>query len=143
MLLYLVKESQDALCSLMAYVEHLAQEAGSNDDSETLVKIPIYGRSIEMLTNAFPTEDAERGIFDDMIAWPHFVGGDLVRLLRERDQMALVILPHYGVALRAFSGFWWLDKVGARLIGAISGVLRSEFLAWVQWPLNTIAMEQA
>ncbi|ETI23284.1 hypothetical protein G647_05084 [Cladophialophora carrionii CBS 160.54] len=143
MLLYLVKEPQDALRSLMAYVEHLAREAEANNNSEILAKIPIYVRSIGMLTNAFPSEDAERRIFDDMIGWPHFVGGDLVRLLRERDQMALVVLAHYGVALHAFNGFWWLDKVGARLIQAISRMLRPEFLALVQWPLNRIAVEQA
>jgi hypothetical protein len=140
---YLVKEPQDALRSLMAHVEHLAHNPEITTDREVLEKIPIYVRSIEMLTNAFPTEDAERRIFDDMIGWPHFVGGELVRLLRERDQMALVILAHYGVALNAFGGFWWLDKVGARLIHAIARMLSPEFLALVQWPLNRIAVDQA
>ena len=72
-----------------------------------------------------------------------FVGGDLVRLLKERDQMALVILAHYGVALNTRNEFWWLEGVGARVIRAISRVLGPEFLALVQWPLNMIAPEQA
>ncbi|KIW71310.1 hypothetical protein PV04_03491 [Phialophora macrospora] len=139
---HLVKEPQNALRSLMAHVEHLAQNAEITTDGDVLAKIPIYVRSIETLTNAFPTENAERRIFGDMIGWPRFVGGDLVRLLRARDQMALVILAHYGVALNAFNGIWWLDKVGARLIHAISRMLSPEFLALVQWPLNRIAVEQ-
>lgn len=131
---YLVEEPRSALRALMAHVEHLTGGSSTN--------MPIYVRSIEMLTNAFATEDPERKIFDDMIGWPHYVGGDLVRLLRERDQMALVILAHYGVALNAFSGYWWLQGVGTRLIRAVSQILRPEFLALIKWPLNAILVQE-
>jgi hypothetical protein len=143
---YLPKEPHDALSSLMTYVEHLAQAPETSINNEISAKISIYVRSIVMLTNAFPTEDtehAERRIFEDMIGWPHFVGGELVRLLKERDPLALVILAHYGVALNAFSDYWWLERVGARLIRAIAAILSPEFAVLIQWPLSTIAVDQA
>ena len=65
--------------------------------------------SIDMLTNAFPKQDAVHRVFDDMIGWPHFVGGGLLRLLKDRDPVTLVILAHYGVALSAFNDCWWLE----------------------------------
>ncbi|KAJ9612161.1 hypothetical protein H2200_003758 [Cladophialophora chaetospira] len=136
---YLLKEPQDALRNLSAAVDQLAHESGVDEG-----KVSIYVRSIDMLTNAFPTEDAQRRFFDDMIGWPHFVGGNLLRLLRERDPMALVILAHYGVALHAFRDFWWLEGVGARLIRGISRILSlsPEFLVLMQWPLSCIAGEE-
>jgi hypothetical protein len=139
---YLLKEPQDALRSLMNYVEHLAPMPEKGASSETLTKIPIYVRGIVMLTNAFPTEDRERRIFDDMVGWSHYVGGDFVRLLKERDPVSLVILAHYGVALNAFNDFWWLEGVGSRLIRAVSSVLSPAYLPLIQWPLNAIAVGQ-
>ncbi|OAP61076.1 hypothetical protein AYL99_03277 [Fonsecaea erecta] len=136
----LVEGPRNALGSLLSYVQRWGDNHRFSVASEPTANIPIYVRSIEMLTNAFPTEDSERRIFDDMIGWPHFVGADLVRLLRAQDHVALVILAHYGVALEAFRNVWWLEGVGARLIRAIAQVLPIEFTPLVQWPLDQVSI---
>ncbi|KIW27205.1 uncharacterized protein PV07_06964 [Cladophialophora immunda] len=137
----LIEGPQNALGSLLSYVHHLGDNPGLSVARETTANIPVYVRSIEMLTNAFPTQDTERRIFDDMIGWPHYVGADLVRLLRAQDQMALAILAHYGVALEAFRDIWWLEGVGARLVRAIARVLPLEFGPLVQWPLERVSVD--
>ncbi|OAL24261.1 hypothetical protein AYO22_05921 [Fonsecaea multimorphosa] len=135
----LIEGPRTALSSLLSYVQQLGENHELSVASQTAANSPVYVRSIDMLTNAFPSADSERRIFDDMIGWPHYVGADLVRLLRAQDQMALVILAHYGVALDAFRDIWWLDGVGARLVRAIASVLPVEFAPLVQWPLDQVS----
>ncbi|EXJ72191.1 uncharacterized protein A1O5_04695 [Cladophialophora psammophila CBS 110553] len=136
----LAEDPRNALGSLLSYVRHLGEKPGLSSARGTTAHMPIYVRSIEMLTNAFPTEDSERRMFDDMIGWPHYVGADLVRLLRAQDQMALVILAQYGVALDAFRDIWWLEGVGARLVHGIARMLAVEFIPLVQWPLDKVSI---
>ncbi|KIW97132.1 uncharacterized protein Z519_02524 [Cladophialophora bantiana CBS 173.52] len=135
----LIEDPRTVLGSLLSYLRHLDEKPGPSSETETTANMPIYVRSIEMLTNAFPTEDSERRMLDDMIGWPHYVGADLVRLLRAQDQMALVILAHYGVALDAFTDIWWLEGVGARLVHGIARMLPVEFIPLVQWPLDKVS----
>ena len=138
----LLQGPQDALRNLTAYVNQLAGAPKVDLNNEISNRVAIYMHSIDMLTNAFPKQDAVHRVFDDMIGWPHFVGGGLLRLLKDRDPVTLVILAHYGVALSAFNDCWWLEGVGARLIRAVASVLDLSFFTLIDWPVSMITEDQ-
>ena len=81
-------EYQDFVqAGLDVFLSDMATSATS-DRSVTALSIDAISHGPpQKFMNAFPTEDTERRIFDDIIGWRHFVGGDHMRLLRERNQL--------------------------------------------------------
>ncbi|ETN37376.1 uncharacterized protein HMPREF1541_08367 [Cyphellophora europaea CBS 101466] len=59
------------------------------------------------------------------IAWPAEIGDVFVQMLKERDQMALMITLHWGVVLHSLKN-WWTDFTGKRLVDQISQELPRE-----------------
>jgi transcription factor-like protein/Zn(2)-Cys(6) binuclear cluster domain-containing protein len=57
-----------------------------------------------------------------------------MRLVAERDQMALVILAHYAIILHRQRHRWWMGENGIRLFGAVTSYLDADFEALVEWP---------
>ena len=97
----------------------------------------IYRTSVEMLSNAFPTRTGKLPSLAAVIGWPVFVGAQFITLLTHNEPMALVILAYYGRALQAFSGFWWLQDLGLRLIRAVAEILGPDnHPLLLQWPLQ-------
>ncbi|KAJ9608480.1 hypothetical protein H2200_007468 [Cladophialophora chaetospira] len=138
----LLPEPRDALNKLKTYIGIHYMESSTPDDAFRDNKTRqaedtrrTYLRSIEMLSNAFPTHDSQRRYLDALIGWPTFVGADFIRSLKACDPLALVVLAHYGVALNGFRDVWWLGDLGARLIKSVAQTLSPELLPLIEWPL--------
>ena len=100
----------------------------------------VYNSSIELLSNAFPTNEGSPPQLAAVIAWPVFIDKEFFHLLGRGDPMALVILAYYGRALHGFSGFWWLQGLGSRLIQAVAQILGMGYYHLLQWPLQEVAI---
>jgi hypothetical protein len=57
-----------------------------------------------------------------------------MKLVVERDQMALVILAHYAVILHRQRHRWWMGDNGLWLFGAFNELLTAEFWPLLEWP---------
>ena len=101
-------------------------------------RVSTYKRAIEVLSNSFPTIDGSPRYRDVTMGWPFFVGPDFMRLLKERDSLALVILGYYGVALHSYDHVWWLNGLGARLVVAVCHTISPMHIHLMQWPLAKI-----
>ncbi|KAL8886468.1 MAG: hypothetical protein Q9192_006480 [Flavoplaca navasiana] len=99
-----------------------------------------YKHAIEMLSNAFPTSTGQPAQLSAVIGWPVSTSQAFLDLIRSKDPLALSILAHYGKALQAFSGFWWLDGLGRRLIQAVYQVLGEDHVHLIQWTLHESAV---
>lgn len=55
-------------------------------------------------------------------------------LIGERDQMAMVILAHYGLILHRQRHRWWMGDNGFRLFNASKGFLNPTFKPLLEWP---------
>ncbi|KAL9630260.1 MAG: hypothetical protein Q9204_004812 [Flavoplaca sp. TL-2023a] len=103
-------------------------------------RVEHYKHAIEMLSNAFPTSTGQPAQLGAVIGWPVFTSQAFLDLIRSKDVFALAILAHYGKALHAFSGFWWLDGLGRRLIEAVYQVLGADHIHLIQWTLHETAV---
>jgi hypothetical protein len=140
----LIQEPQNSINALMYSISQSStlnnnHTLQSKSHTENATLLSIYKHSIDMLSNAFPSADSNRRYLDATIGWPYFVGLDFLGLLKENDPIALVILGFYGVALHSFKSFWWLDRMGARLVEAVSHVISPTHLPLLQWPLAMIS----
>jgi len=100
----------------------------------------LHEGSVEMLSNAFPTNTNQPPRLPAVIGWPVFIEGGFVQLLARKDPMALIILAYYGAALHTLSGFWWLQGLGARLVQAVSKVLGPDSSPLFLWPLTETSL---
>ncbi|KAL8870447.1 MAG: hypothetical protein Q9174_003516 [Haloplaca sp. 1 TL-2023] len=134
-----------ALQALLDRIEQQGTAINPSDDRiytlplDPAVETKIYRNSIEMLSNSFPTAAGEPARLGATIGWPVFIDPDFLRLLKQYDPMALVITAHYGAALHAFSGFWWLKGLGSRLTEAIYQVLGEGYRPALEWSLQQVA----
>jgi hypothetical protein len=139
----LIEEARIGLGTLLNHVDSLAAPPQAEDTGHGRSKVAVYRRSIEMLSKSFPSTDAGRRHLDATIGWPYVIGSDFIRLLKQNDSMALVILGFYGVALHYFRSVWWLDGLGQRLVKAVSRVVDPEHVPLLQWPLAKVSPQGA
>ncbi|TAQ87198.1 hypothetical protein B7494_g4478 [Chlorociboria aeruginascens] len=140
----LTEEPKNALITLMSYISDLLGDPEghgrqSPSHTENSRRLSAYKHSIEMLSNLFPSGDTSRRYLDATIGWPFFSGPDFIRLLKQNDSIALVILGYYGVALHSFRSIWWLGGLGARLVEAVSRVISPTYMQLLMWPLEKIS----
>ena len=126
----------DEISHFLTVTEEARQPSSQTDTAE---RFSMHKYSIEILSNAFPSTDINRRFIDATIVWPFFVGLDFIRLLKENNSIALVVLGFYGIALHSFRSIWWLYGLGARLVQVVSRVILPMHLPLLQRPLAKIS----
>lgn len=75
------------------------------------------------------------------LVWLGMVERSYIDLLRNSDQMALVVLAHYGIILHSLRCQWYSRDWGYQLVKAVHGKLQVAWRLWIQWPLNEVGFQ--
>jgi hypothetical protein len=97
-----------------------------------------YTRAIQGLEKCFKlpgSKDQDNGM---VLRWPISVGQEYIALLEARQQMALVILAHYAVALNEINDMWWAKGWGNKLIQEVNHLVIGNWRSLIVWPLDRI-----
>jgi hypothetical protein len=97
-----------------------------------------YTRAIQGLEKCFKlpnSKDQDNGM---VLRWPISVGQEYIALLEARQQMALVILAHYAVALNEINDMWWANGWGNKLIQEVNHLVIGNWRSLIVWPLDKI-----
>ncbi|KAN0099844.1 hypothetical protein V8E51_013619 [Hyaloscypha variabilis] len=97
-----------------------------------------YTRAIQGLEKCFKlpsSKDQDNGM---VLRWPISVGQEYITLLEARQQMALVILAHYAVALNEINDMWWANGWGNKLIQEVNHLVIGNWRSLIVWPLDKI-----
>ena len=106
----------------------------------------IYESALAELLNAYRCigragPENVLGVF----GWPAFVDKSYLQILKNRNNAALVILAHYGVALHALDHIWWLNGIGSALVNSVvAQVAASAGVEWrelLQWPIEQVEQQ--
>ncbi|KAL8707415.1 MAG: hypothetical protein Q9220_007560 [cf. Caloplaca sp. 1 TL-2023] len=106
---------------IKAILEKLMSELPTDDSSQEHLAT-TYATAIQALGVSFPHEnEATLPTITEVVSWPYTAGASYSRLLKEGDELALLILAYYAFALCYHSGkIWYLQGLGKRLVIAIA-----------------------
>ncbi|KAJ9646584.1 hypothetical protein H2201_000672 [Coniosporium apollinis] len=76
-----------------------------------------------------------------LMTWPVIVPLGFITLIRQRHPAALIILGHYCVLFHLYKENWFVDRCGARIVGAIIDALDEEWQQWMSWPAECVALD--
>jgi hypothetical protein len=122
-----------------AAIKQLELHNGTLIQSESKAK--IYGSAIgklRMTCKAVTLNPNDPGFG---LLWLGMVKRPYIDLLRNSDQMALVILAHYGVVLHSARDVWYSRDWGYQLVKAVYGKLHSKWRPWIQWPTSEVGLQ--
>jgi hypothetical protein len=91
--------------------------------------VEVYRLAIYSLKSVFrEMGGVERGA-DTLVstAWTNFLAEKYIRLFRERQELALVLLAYYCVLLEKAPRVWWLRGWSKGPLSVIRGNVRSEY----------------
>jgi hypothetical protein len=74
--------------------------------------------------------------------WPICVSEDLIRLLNEEEQRALILIAHHCVFLKREEVFWYLDGHARRLLSTIEVTLHENMKRRIELQCIDIQEEQ-
>ncbi|PYH88924.1 C6 transcription factor [Aspergillus ellipticus CBS 707.79] len=96
----------------------------------------VYQQAIDRLERSFlRLQVCEKPAQCGMIfLWPITVCDEFVRLLMEKNPLALILLAHYCTQLYLFRDYWFIENRAGRLLWGISATLPSRFAQWLEWP---------
>lgn len=68
-----------------------------------------------------------------LIAWPVLGGREFLELMHSRDTLALVCLAHYGAIVHQYRNVWFLEGLGAKLVGSVLQVVPDSSRQYLEW----------
>ncbi|KAL1869600.1 hypothetical protein Daus18300_005454 [Diaporthe australafricana] len=101
----------------------------------------IYFKAIEELKKSFSVFDNVAGRtcdLTDVFVWVFEVSDDLLPLLKEPTQEAVVLVSFFAVLLKRLDRHWWLQGWADHLIAKSYSLLDGEHRLWIQWPMQEI-----
>ncbi|KAM6536173.1 hypothetical protein FALCPG4_002190 [Fusarium falciforme] len=99
----------------------------------------IYDTALDALNQTFGVFYEVSGQRDlvDIFSWV-VLAKDLLPLLADEEQEALVVLSYFCVLLNKLSRQWWLDGWVNDLMDKIYAALDEEHRTWIIWPMGEI-----
>ncbi|CZT21703.1 uncharacterized protein RCC_07568 [Ramularia collo-cygni] len=103
---------------LLQCAQSVCEEARAHQSADEVAsRHAAYMTSIMALASIQQEESAAEIAM--ITAWPVMTTPSYVKLLKERDQLALVILGNYGAVLHICGGQWIIEGLGRRLTEAV------------------------
>ncbi|GKZ27855.1 hypothetical protein AbraIFM66951_001749 [Aspergillus brasiliensis] len=106
-------------------------------DSTSLVIEESVQKLLDLLQQAISVANTA----SIMMRWPAVVNVEYLDLLHADHATALLVLAHYGVALKLMAKNWWLDGWGAFLVNIALYRLGPDYEPEFAWARNAIARE--
>ncbi|RSL52169.1 hypothetical protein CEP54_011043 [Fusarium duplospermum] len=99
----------------------------------------IYDNALDALNQTFGVFYEVSGQKDlvDILTWV-IIAEDLLPLLADEEQEALVVLSYFCVLLNRLTHQWWLDGWVHHLMDKIYAALYEEHRTWMIWPMEEI-----
>ncbi|TGO49531.1 hypothetical protein BOTNAR_0428g00010 [Botryotinia narcissicola] len=129
-------------------VESSAKVCPHSSDSAfrlLLARIEAYNNAISTLRDVFVLLNSSKADNGVVLIWPFLLDGErgFITLLKEMRPLALLILAHYGVALHASRGDWFIGEWGRNLIFDVKKTLflagdEAELQELMAWPLEMV-----
>jgi hypothetical protein len=115
-------EAQLSSASLCLPLEDLRHANGTQNTGETRT---VFAHAIDMLEKATKSEKST-------IPWIATVQPQFLQVLRDEDDLALVIFMLWGVLLDQMGSMWWAKFSGRRLVDEISCTLNIKCSRWTR-----------
>ena len=141
---------RDASASLDSLLTHVNNHAyttspeilAASQSNEGLPDLSaIYASAIEGVKKIFLCATNDRPDISMVIGWPVLIHPQYHMLLKQGDQMALIILAQFGAALHCLNEVWWAQGLGAQLVKAVSQVIDAEWLPYLNWPVSWTSID--
>lgn len=99
----------------------------------------IYNSATEVLNESFGMfyEDPYQQDLVDIFYWI-LIAEDVIPLLANEEQEALVLLAYFCVLLHRIPNRWWIDGWVEYLMTGIYGALDEEHRGWIIWPIEEL-----
>ncbi|KFA54471.1 hypothetical protein S40293_07997 [Stachybotrys chartarum IBT 40293] len=104
----------------------VCEQSSLHADSLILTIRSIYGLFIE--------PPASVDMLNKVAGFPVFVDSTYLRLLKARDEAAMVVLAYYGTALHRLNHVWYLHGIGRKIVQAVKEYLAENWLTHLEWP---------
>lgn len=103
----------------------------------------VYALAISSLKAVFETTLADEGRNDPHVAleWANTLPEEFVRLIRERQGLALLIVGHYCVVLDRVPQVWWLRGWSEGLFGVVWRNIELTYREALKWPGEMIGIK--
>ncbi|MCJ1230887.1 hypothetical protein MMC12_007561 [Toensbergia leucococca] len=102
----------------------------------------IYSSAIQSLKRAFQVTALCSNDPGLTLLWLVAVDHSYMELLRRREQMALVILAHFGVVLHNSRDCWWSEIKPDRLVTAVYCMLNTELRPSLSWTMKSLEISE-
>jgi hypothetical protein len=122
--------------ALSAVSEHIACQVGVDEDSVTRVSTLLS--TVQFLRAAFLEDRNSVDTWNKIAGIPVFFDTNYLKLLKARDEGALVLLAYYGVALHQLGHVLFTDDVGAKVVQAVADTVGQDWLTHLVWPQREV-----
>ncbi|KAF2452812.1 hypothetical protein BDY21DRAFT_424866 [Lineolata rhizophorae] len=85
--------------------------------------------------------EIQRDGFAAVCVWPAAVPPEYMKLLRQREPRALVLLAYFAMLLHDYDRRWILDGWARRVVMSVECLLREEWRHWLEWPKQMVELE--
>lgn len=121
--------SMKALASLSDYIA--SQPADSPEGS---ARIETLLSTIRLIHSGFLESPESRTMFNTISGIPVFFDPSYLRLLKMKDEAALVVLAYYGILLHRVSGMCFVHGTGVKIVAAVAAVVGEEWSPYMMQP---------
>ncbi|RAH58770.1 hypothetical protein BO85DRAFT_281335 [Aspergillus piperis CBS 112811] len=123
-----------ALSQLKSLNETRGGQFGDHD-------VDCYGAAISHLKDMMEIYQDKPRRVELALRWPFGLESKYLKLLKENDPMALVILAHYCLVLHHFRHHWWMEGWSLRVARSIWDHLHESWRPYVSWVVNEVGLE--
>ncbi|KIW21591.1 hypothetical protein PV08_02171 [Exophiala spinifera] len=121
--------STRALASLSEYI---ASEPA--DGPEASARIATLLSTVRLIHSGFLESTESRATFNNITGIPVFFDVNYLRLLKMRDEAALVVLAYYGILLHQVRRVCFVHGTGVRIVAAVAALVGEEWAPYMTRP---------
>ncbi|GKZ63057.1 hypothetical protein AnigIFM49718_010788 [Aspergillus niger] len=128
-------ETTEVALSQLKYLNETRGKRSGDHDTE------CYGAAINHLKDMMEIYQDKPRRVELALRWPFGLESRFLKLLKERDPMALVILAHYCLVLHHFRHHWWMEGWSLRVAHGIWHQLHESWRPYISWVVQEVGLE--
>lgn len=110
--------------------------------AESAERMVIYESTIEELRKTFSVINKAASAGDlqvtDISIWVFNTSDEYLALLRDKDNVALVIMSYFCVLLKKLEAHWWMAGRATHILGSIYRLVDAEYRLLMWWPMEEL-----